>query len=52
MVADTFLRNPGNSPVYPLRHKKEKKKKKLKMCCRNKVKIGKGWAQEKLLFTG
>lgn len=25
MVADTFLRNPGNPPVYPLRYEKEKK---------------------------
>ena len=26
MVADTFLRNPGNPPVYPLRYEKKKKK--------------------------
>ena len=24
MVADTFLRNPGNPPVYPLRYEKKK----------------------------
>jgi hypothetical protein len=34
MVADTFLRNSGNPPVYPLRH--EKRGGDLKMCRKKK----------------
>lgn len=47
MVADTFLRNPGNSPVYPLRHKKKRKKKIWKCGVEIKRWFEKGWTQEK-----
>lgn len=54
MVADTFFRNPGNPPVYPLRY--EKKKKGWwggypKMWWREKM-TGVGWAQEKTMLHG